>query len=173
MEKLRGTTGADFEAEGRINRGVEGFGCGCFGPSIDNSDVLIVIKGTFIFVYSSETAVSPNYAIALGHLHAKPKNQLHGRHIVALETSLGDIQYEFSFQEEDLATRFVKIVTEQSVLAERAEVKKKLGHDHLVSKRASVKFAEQVAQEKCKEAPPKIDVDMNPADLNYAAGAAL
>lgn len=160
IEHLRGTTGADFEAVGRINRTGEIVVCGCFGSSSDNSDLVILIKGPFLFVYASETSSSPKYAISLKSLQAKKKSAEHGRHPVIIETSLGDPQYELSFTEADVATRFTNVVKTQAAYADKVEIRKKLGHDHLLNRRASVKFAEQVATEKCKDAPPKPDADI-------------
>ncbi|GKY92461.1 hypothetical protein MPSEU_000216500 [Mayamaea pseudoterrestris] len=169
-DKLRGTKGADFEATGRIQRTSEGIGCGCFGNSMNNSDVLVLVKGPFVFVFASNDSSSPQYAISLSQLQAKANDAAQSRHPVSLETSLGDVQYIVSFEEADIAAKFARVVKEQSALADRAEIKKKLGHDHLVSKRASVKFAEQVANEKVKSAPTKPDVVMDQTDMNYAAG---
>jgi hypothetical protein len=171
--KLRGTSGADFEATGRIHRTNEGVGCGCFGSAADNSDVLILVKGPFIFVFASETSSSPKYAISLKQLQPKMNETERARHPVALETTLGDVYYVVSFEQAAEATQFAKVVKEQSAFADRADIKKKLGHEHLLSKRASVRFAEQIASEKVKEAPPKSDLNIDPTDLNYAAGATM
>jgi hypothetical protein len=171
--QLRGTSGADFEATGRIRRTSEGIGCGCFGATLDHSDMLLLIKGPFIFVFASETSSSPKYAISLKQLQAKSKNTEHGRHPVVLETALGDAQYEVSFEQADVAEKFVAAVKKQSASAERADIKKRLGHEHLLSKRASTKFAEQIANEKCKDAPPKVGMNADPNELNVLAGATM
>ena len=173
-EKLRGTSGADFEATGRIHRTGEGIGCGCFGASFDNSDVLILVKGPFVFVFASETSSSPKYAISLNQLQAKSKDAEHGRFPVVLESTLGDSQYEVTFEQADTANKFTNVVKKQSASAERAEIKKRLGHEHLLTKRSSVKFAEQIANEKIKEAPPKPDVSIDANAMTAAtAGATL
>lgn len=170
IENLRGTSGADFESAGRITRLGEGIGCGCFGPSFDSSDVIILIKGPFVFVYGSETSSSPKYAVSLKGLKAQKKGQEHGRHPVMLETTLGDPQYEFSFADDEAAVHFVDVVKAQSAYADKVEIRKKLGHEHLLSRRASVKFAEQVATQKCKEAPPKPDSGLDQTALNLVGG---
>jgi hypothetical protein len=46
-ETLRGTKGADFENEGRINRGSDAFGCGCSGGRKEDKDRYILIKGMY------------------------------------------------------------------------------------------------------------------------------
>jgi hypothetical protein len=173
-DKLRGTNGADFEAKGRIHRVDNGIGCGCFGSSgSSNSESLLLIKGPFIFVFDSEGCSSPKYAISLKLLQAKINKTEGGRHPVVLETSLGDVQYELSFVDAEICSRFVKVVKEQSAYAEKAEIREKLGHGHLLNKRASTRFAEQIASEKVKEAPPKnepnTDLTLGQNDLNLVA----
>jgi hypothetical protein len=147
-DKLRGTNGADSES-------------------------LLLIKGPFIFVFDSEGCSSPKYAISLKLLQAKINKTEGGRHPVVLETSLGDVQYELSFVDAEICSRFVKVVKEQSAYAEKAEIREKLGHGHLLNKRASTRFAEQIASEKVKEAPPKnepnTDLTLGQNDLNLVA----
>lgn len=155
MNTLRGTTGADFEAQGRLHRGVEGFGCFCCGQTEVNADRLIMIKGPFCFVYTSEDAPSPKYAIGLQYMKTERKSASHGRYPVLLVDNLGDVQYEFSFDTEETAKKFSIAVKEQAAVAQTEEVRKRLGHEHLMVKRSSVRYAESIAKKKVKDQPDK------------------
>jgi hypothetical protein len=152
---LRGTKGADFENEGRINRGSDGLGCGCLGGlSPEDKDRYILVKGPFIFVFTSETSDSPKYAIGLQNMGAKVKQVGAGsRGHVLLETNMGELEYELSFATQAIAQEFAMIVTEQSASAKSEAVRKRLGHEHLLNKRSSVRFAESVALKKVADQP--------------------
>jgi len=179
VQDLRGTKGADFEGEGMIHRGVEAGCCGglFFGGSDPMKERYILVKGTGCFVFASETALSPLYAIKLDHMAAelKDKNHHEGRTLVLLRAggTLGDVQYEISFSTPDTATAFQKAVTEQASLAATDETRKRLGHDHLISKRASVRYAESIAKSKEKEQPDKpVTRDEVLKNMEEAGGAA-
>ena len=157
MQNLRGATGADFEGPGMIHRGVEGGFCGaCFGsnPLVDR---YVVIKGPFCFIFFKEDAPSPQYAIKLHGLNAdSPTHGSHHRWMVLLRSgAVGDVQYELSFAEEEDAKKFSTVVNQQAAAAATEETRKRLGHGHLLNKRASQKFAETVAATKEKEQPDK------------------
>jgi hypothetical protein len=120
-----------------------------------NKDRLIFVKGTFCFVYANEDAPAPKYAIGLQYMRPEVKPGQHGRHVVLLQDNLGDTQYEVVFSTEDDAKRFAKAVKAQAKAAETEEVRKRLGHEHLLSKRASVKYAESIAKKKVDDQPDK------------------
>jgi hypothetical protein len=155
VETLRGTKGADFENAGRINRGSDGFGCGCLGGlSPEDKDRYILVKGPFIFVFTSETSDSPKYAIGLQNMGAKVKQAAAGsRGHVLLETNMGEMEYELSFATGAIAQEFAVVVMEQSATAASEAVRKRLGHDHLLNKRSSVVYAETVALQKVADQP--------------------
>ena len=123
MESLRGKHGPNFEGYAIINRGAEGVGCGCFGRK-DMKERLILIKGPFIFVYNSENEKAPKYAVSLAHLNAVSKGTHGGSNMVTLETTLGDVEYEVSFKEKNIANQFIETVNEQAVAGEVEEQRK-------------------------------------------------
>ena len=91
-------------------------------------------------------------------MRASVEPPAHGRQDVVLESALGEIEYEISFSlkspgGEDAASRFAEVVTQQARIAATTEVKKKLGHEHLLKKRASIRYAESIAMKKVKEQP--------------------
>jgi len=156
VETLRGTHGADFEATGTVKRGNERPCCGCFDKS--DKEVLVFIKGPFIFVYKNESSQAPKYAISLCHMKAHRREEMHGHTTVDLETNLGDIEYEFTFHtanNPDLAKKFVRTVGQQAQVGEAEEVQKRLGHTCSSTKRKSVAYAENIAKEKVKNQPEK------------------
>jgi len=160
VETLRGTKGADFEEQGRIHRGVEGgLGwCFCLGGGSggdENKDRLLLIKGTFCFVFSNNDPQSPKYAIALQYMRPEVKPARLGRYPVILSDNVGDVNYELSFETEEIAKEFARVVREQAETAETEQVRKRLGHEHLLNKRASVRYAQTVAEKKVKEQPDK------------------
>ena len=156
VDTLRGTRGADFEATGRITRGVEGVRCLCFGGGDDgNKDRLIFIKGPFCFVFSDEQAAAPKYAIGLQYMRPEAVTSQQGRFPVILKDTLGDVQFEVTFTTEDDATRFARAVKDQASAAETEEVRKRLGHEHLLNKRSSVRYAESIAKKKVEDQPDK------------------
>lgn len=79
----------------------------------------------------------------------------HGRSIVTLETTLGEIEYEMSFADETTAKAFKTAAGRQAARGQAEEVRKRLGHEHLLTKRASVRYAEAVATKKINDAPEK------------------
>jgi hypothetical protein len=156
VEKLRGTKGADFEGRGYVTRGVEGIGfCGCFGGSGERHvERFLLIKGPFCFVFADEQSSSPKYCIGLHYLRAKVKPEARGgSYHVLLTDNLGDVQYEITFASEDVASQFAKVVKEQASTAEAEEARKRLGHEALLTKRSSVKYAETIAKKKEADQP--------------------
>lgn len=72
---------------------------------------------------------------------------------VVLETALGDVDYCFVFNNAEEAQKFASVVAEQAAIAEAEQVKVRLGHDHLLKKRSSVKYAQKIATKKAKDQP--------------------
>lgn len=75
--------------------------------------------------------------------------------LVVLETSLGDPQYEIRFKDPEFAHRFEDTVLKVTLTAESDIVRKRLGHENLLSTRKSVAYAEEIALKKyLNEQPP-------------------
>jgi hypothetical protein len=155
VETLRGTSGADFEGNATIKRGDGGDGCGCFGGSKDPKDYFVLIKGPFCFVFKSVEDPSPKYAISLAFMKPVARAPSQGRSIVVLETNLGDVEYEMSFADETTAKAFKNAANHQALAGQAEQVRKRLGHEHLLTKRGSVRFAEGIALQKINDAPEK------------------
>mmetsp|Transcript_24405 Transcript_24405/g.39896 ORF Transcript_24405/g.39896 Transcript_24405/m.39896 type:complete len:109 (+) Transcript_24405:803-1129(+) len=79
----------------------------------------------------------------------------HGMHHMTIETSLGDKEWELSFEQENIAKQFADTFKQQAAVGEADEVRKRLGHEDLLEKRASVKYAEKVANKKTEDQPEK------------------
>ena len=125
-------------------------GCGCFGGKSDDFKTrYLVVKGPFCFVFKSETASSPSYAIQLRSI--TPENEK-GSKTVALRDN-ASAQYTMTFDTPDKAAEFATAVIRRAEAAEVEEVRKRLGHGHLINTRASVRFAEAIAIEKTKDQP--------------------
>lgn len=75
-------------------------------------------------MYNNESDKAPKYAISLAHMKAKIQKQSGGLHVVTLETTLGDVEYELSFQEQNIAKLFADAVKEQAAAGEAEEVRK-------------------------------------------------
>jgi len=150
VEVLRGNKGANFEGPGTVTRDAEGIGfCSCFGGRSDgNKERYFLIKGPFCFVFSNKDASSPKYALGLQNF--KPNRQ---NSTVLLETSLGDVEYEFTFASDEMAKEFKIAVEKQAATAQAEVTQKRLGHEHLLQKRPSVMYAEQIARTKEREQP--------------------
>ena len=147
MAALRGTHGADFEATANVVRGGASGGCSCiFGGS--NAEKFIVLKGPFCFVYCSKTSSSPLYAISLVDM----KGVKNGR-VALLQTKFGDNEYEFRFENESKAERFCMKVEALAKSGKCDEVRKQLGHEHLLNHTKSIMFAETIAMKKVDDQP--------------------
>jgi hypothetical protein len=153
VENLKGSKGASFEGNGIITRGAPGiFGC-CTG-SCGHNESFLLVKGPFCFVFASINAPSPKYAIGLHNMQATTKpGGLSGRAFVVLEERLGDVDYEFSFQTEEMAKQFKSAIDAEAASAQVEAVRKRLGHENLLTKRASLVFAETIAKEKISDQP--------------------
>lgn len=89
--------------------------------------MLVLIKGSFIFVYKNEESQSPKYAISLAHMKAKRREEHLGNTTVDLETNLGDVEWEFTFHtanNPEQAKTFVHVVGKQAKVGEAEEVQK-------------------------------------------------
>mmetsp|Transcript_8361 Transcript_8361/g.12084 ORF Transcript_8361/g.12084 Transcript_8361/m.12084 type:complete len:110 (-) Transcript_8361:150-479(-) len=89
-------------------------------------------------------------------MKAEIQSPSYGRQDVFLETTLGDVEYEISFDcksSPDAAQQFADVITQQAAAGHTLEIKKKLGHEHLLKKRASVRYAETVAMKKIQDQP--------------------
>lgn len=174
VETLRGNTGADFEGYATVHRG-DGDGAfamfdlfSCFKKK--DGLYFLLIKGNHCFVFKDEEGKSPKYAIELmnrnavvqpSHASLIPRAPHPGASrdtaytTIHLETSLGDIEYKFTFanMEDSLATKFRLAVSAASNAAVTEEARKRLGHEGLLNKRASVRYADGIGAEKKKEQP--------------------
>ena len=157
MDTLRGTNGPDFEGYATIKR-ADGFGvcCTCFGGDKDDyKEKILLIKGPYLFVFVKETDTAPKYAIELSHMKAVMQQSSEKQQNMTIETSLGDVEWELTFEHPNIAKQFSEAFKKQAAVGEADEVRKRLGHEGLGSKRASVKYAEKVATKKCGDAPEK------------------
>ena len=182
VETLRGQNGSDFEGYATVERGGEdgadAFDCGCLpsflgGKKKDGLHFLL-IKGYHCFVFKNEEGKSPKYAIELINRRATVQPEHAGLlpHVphpgaghdatyatVHLETALGDVEYKFTFAEDaagdGLAAKFCNAVAVASNGAATEQARKRLGHEGLLTKRASVKYAEVIAKDKVNEQPEK------------------
>jgi hypothetical protein len=152
VENLRGTQGTKFEGLGKITRGTAGMigFCCCSSREIGKERYLL-IKGPFCFVFVSKEDPAPKYAVGLQSMHAKFKSA--GSNVVVLEGELGDVEYEFAFNDVETANQFKAAIDIESESAQVAAVRKRLGHEHLLSKRSSLIFAETIAMQKLSEQP--------------------
>ena len=148
--------------------------CSCFGGGDDKKEKIILIKGAYCFVFVKESDSAPKYAISLAHLTAKMQSSSHGVHRVSVETSLGDIEWELGFQQKQIAQQYIDAFRQQAAVGEADEVRERLGHDKLLQKRSSVKYAESVAKKKLKDQPEKKEnvllEDANHIDPMMTAG---
>mmetsp|Transcript_9036 Transcript_9036/g.19243 ORF Transcript_9036/g.19243 Transcript_9036/m.19243 type:complete len:259 (-) Transcript_9036:378-1154(-) len=179
VETLRGSTGADFEGYATVHRGAEEgfleyfdlsnlFSCGKKKEGL----YFILIKGFHCFVFKDEEAKSPKYAIELMNRKAvvQPSHASYVPRVphpgvgkdatytsVHLETSLGDVEYKFTFANEggkgEMANRFSGAVTAASNNASTEQVRTRLGHGGLLNKRSSVRYANQIGKAKAKDQP--------------------
>lgn len=121
-------------------------------------------------MFENEDSKSPKYAIELINRQAviQPSHDTIIPHVphpgaahdtgyttVHLETSLGDVEYKFTFanMEKNTATEFCSAVTVASNDASAEKVRERLGHDKLLNKRASMRFANAVGAAKAKDQP--------------------
>ena len=180
MVDLRGNTGSDFEGYASVQRSSNSnidtiFGSssccgggGCFNDKTSmKQQKFILIKGYHCFVFDTENSTSPKYAIelinrnaAIIEMSSRPGSSSTNSATasatltkVNLETKLGDKEYEFIFPNETVANEFISTVSAASANAATDQVRQRLGHGKLLSKRASVRFAQKVGAKKTKDQP--------------------
>ena len=192
VETLRGNSGADFEGYATVHRGDNSLGlpsllccCCCFGNTTTKDGLyFLLIKGCYCFVYDNEDSKAPKYAIELMHLKASIQPS-HVSHIpqlphpganhettyttIFLETSLGDVEYKFTFANtttttttdatsknntnSNVASKFCNAVAVAANEANADQVRKRLGHEGLNRRRSSVKYAQAIGEAKAKDQP--------------------
>lgn len=174
VETLRGNTGSAFEGYANVHRGDGGdmFDITSLFCCCKKKDGLyfLLIKGYHCFVFNNEESKSPKYAIELmnrratvqpSHDSLTPRVPHPGAAYdttyttIHLETSLGDIDYKFTFANMDsgLASKFANAVAVASNDATTEQVRKRLGHEGLLNKRGSVRYAEAIGAAKAKDQP--------------------
>mmetsp|Transcript_16205 Transcript_16205/g.23131 ORF Transcript_16205/g.23131 Transcript_16205/m.23131 type:complete len:223 (-) Transcript_16205:1448-2116(-) len=157
---LRGSRGSDFESKAKVIRG-RGYSVGtCFGilscgeEGVDRREAkkerFLLLKGSALFIFSDESDPAPKYAVKLEYMKTVLAED--GR-TVLFETSLGDIEYKFTFENNDTAKLFVTAVSRASSDAETMIARKRLGHAGLIDKRKSVLYAEGIADKKVEDQP--------------------
>lgn len=172
VETLRGTTGSDFEGYALVERcSAEefSFGCNPFSCCCGQKDGLyfLLIKGYHCFVFKDEDSLAPKFAVELNHKKAVLQPKQGNDCVVHLQTSLGDIDYKFTFSKSHLdendtvstpdekAAAFVQAALAASNAAQSDEVRSRLGHQGLLNKRSSVRYANNIGTAKAKEQPDK------------------
>jgi len=177
VETLRGTSGSDFEGYATVHRGdgdglmnvfdISSLFCCC---KEKDGLYFLLIKGYHCFVFTNEEGKAPKYAIELMNRKAtiQPSHDSIIPSIphpgaandttyttIHLETNLGDIEYKFTFanMDDDLASKFCNAVAVASNMASTEQVRKRLGHEGLLNKRSSVKFAQAIGAAKAKDQP--------------------
>lgn len=126
IDTLRGNKGADFESEAFVTRGKPIGLFSCFGFGRRSKKVYLLIKGPHIFVFANESASAPNYAIPLKHERVEVMDVKGDSQMVTLESSLGDVLYEFKFdlkENRELANNFGRVLEEQIAVGNVDEVK--------------------------------------------------
>ena len=146
---MRGTHGADFEGTAVVLRGHAPGGCGCIlGGGADKSQKFVLVKGPFCFVFKSAASSAPLYAISLADMKTEHKG-----YVALLQTNLGDTDYELKFESEDIAKKFCKKVDQLAKTGQADEIRKRLGHAHLLDRTKSIMFAEEIALKKVDDQP--------------------
>ena len=188
VEQLRGTSGSNYEGYANIHRGdgdFDAFNIFSFCCGSKSELYFILIKGFHCFVFENEDSKSPKYAVELinrkaviqpSHNTMTPRvphpGATHdtGYTTVYLESSLGDVEYKFTFANiENTASEFCNAVAVASNDAATEMVRKRLGHENLLTKRSSVKFANNIGAAKAKDQP---DVPVGAAEVMAGMPAA-
>jgi len=171
---LRGNTGATFEGYARVERCADYMKCcgmtfGSVEESTSKKPRFLLMKGTSLFIFVAEDTSSAQYAISLEQMQAEAEEETHGHTDVLLKTALGDVEYRFTFdmsKDKEIVPKFLTAIRDASGEAQVEEIKKRLGHGHQLNKRASEKYADQVAMEKVKDQP---DTPINVTEAMTAA----
>lgn len=172
VEQLRGTSGSNFEGYANIHRGegdFDAFNIFSFCCGKRSELYFVLIKGFHCFVFENEDSKSPKYAIELINRKAviQPSHDTilprvphpgaghdTGYITVHLESGLGDVEYKFTFANmQNTASEFCNAVAVASNDASTEMVRKRLGHENLLTKRSSMKFANAIGTAKAKDQP--------------------
>ena len=130
IETLRGTQGADFEGRAQVVRGEAWGECPCCMEHDDVEEKLLLIKGTYCFVFYDDDDLAPKYAISLTKL--KPMVRDGGtdpegggrKTVVTLETKKQEVEYEITFDDAVTAKQFRDAVAKQAALGKAEFVAK-------------------------------------------------
>ena len=121
---LRGSKGADFEADAVVTRGNRGHGLFAILTCNKTKHIKhILIKGTNIFVFSRGKIASPEYSIPLNNQSVR----VDANSNVFLVNQLGDIDFRFKFYEDEgklYSSKFIRVLKKQINLGNCEEVKK-------------------------------------------------
>ena len=129
VETLRGTQGADFEGRAQVVRGEAWGDCPCCMDVDDAEEKLLLIKGTYCFVFYDDGDLAPKYAISLTKLKPMVRdggtNSDGGRMtVVTLETKKQEVEYEITFDDATAAKQFRDAVAKQAALGKAEFVAK-------------------------------------------------
>ena len=88
--------------------------------------MILLIKGPYLFVFGKETDPAPKYAITLAHMKVVVQHSASrdGQQHLTIETSLGDKEWEMSFEQENIAKQFMEAFKEHAAIGEADEVRK-------------------------------------------------
>ena len=92
----------------------------------ETEDKLLLVKGTFCFVFYDNDDLAPKYAISLTKMKPVVRDSGNGRVVVTLETTR-EIEYEISFDDAATAKTFRDAVAKQATLG-KAEHAAKVGY---------------------------------------------
>mmetsp|Transcript_39552 Transcript_39552/g.95627 ORF Transcript_39552/g.95627 Transcript_39552/m.95627 type:complete len:239 (+) Transcript_39552:92-808(+) len=155
---LRGIHGSDFESYAVVCRatGTSGGWLGKMNKKNDPKERFLLIKGAFCFVFKDELSPAPKYAIRLAHTKTRVTSVTRRMTTVVMETSLGELEYEFVFSREKYAIGFAATANQMAARGETEEIQKRLGQEHLILHQSkSVRYAEKIAIEKMDDEPDK------------------
>ena len=107
-----------------------------------------MLKGPFCFVFQNENSSSPLYAVNLVDMKTEHKGP-----VALLQTNLGDTLYEFTFGKDEDAKKFSKKAFALAQSGKADEVRKHLGHEHLLNHTKSIMFAQAIAEKKIDDQP--------------------
>jgi hypothetical protein len=125
INTLRGTNGPDFEGYATINRADGILLCTCFGGNKkDKKEKILLIKGPYLFVFAKESDPAPKYAVELAHMKAVMKPSSGSVQHMTIETSLGDVEWDLTFQQQGIAKQFADAFKQQAAIGEAEEVRK-------------------------------------------------
>lgn len=101
-----------------------------------------------IYSITNNPQQSPLYAVSLVNMTASQNSA-----VALLRFSFGDIDYEFQFEDEERSKKFFAKAKALAEHGNAEEVRKKLGHEHLLNHTKSLMFAEKIALKKVEDQP--------------------